>query len=140
MNQHTRKNALIVSAIILAVGLCWTAAPAAWAGDDPSIQGELRTNIHAAMQDFVKAQRVNGVFYQYDPVDGQMLRLHFKNLHSGIVKKGEFYVSCADFTDQHGRLLDLDFLVVPDGEKLRTTQAIVHAVDGTKRPYHVEAD
>ena len=44
----------------------------------------------------------------------------------------------ADFVDQDGRQIDVDFLVIPVGEELRTTQAIVHSVDGKKRKYHLE--
>lgn len=52
--------------------------------------------------------------------------------------KNGFYVSCADFVDQHGRKIDIDFLVRPAGDRLKTTQAIVHSIDGDKRQYHLE--
>jgi|TARA_B110000495_G_scaffold192771_1_gene197293 hypothetical protein len=61
-------------------------------------------------------------------------------LHKGVVKKGPFYVSCADFVDAKGRAYDLDFLVAGKGETLRVLQALVHSVDGEKRPYHLESD
>ena len=114
------------------------AEPAA-AGDDPSIKGSLRSGIQSAMNEFVDAQTVDGVLRLYDPVEGRLLQLRFDNLHSGIVRKGDFYVSCADFVDQGGRSIDVDFLVLPDGDTLRATQGIVHAVDGTKRKYHLES-
>jgi hypothetical protein len=96
------------------------------AGDDPSIKGELRKNIQAAMQSFIDQNSVGGVYYIYDPVNGKMLNLTFKKLHKGIVKKGNFYVSCADFTDPVNKIVDLDFLVIPDGDQLLVTQAIIH--------------
>jgi hypothetical protein len=110
------------------------------AGDDPSIKGELRSGIQQAMNDFVEEQTVDGVIRIYDPVEGRLLRLQFKKLHSGIVRKGDFYVSCADFGDKNGREIDMDFLVIPDGEALRATQAIIHSVDGKKRKYHLESE
>jgi hypothetical protein len=119
--------------LILTLGL------AARAGDDPSIKGDLRVRIQAAMNTYVASQTINGVFRVYDPVEGRLLRLKFKALHSGIVRKGDFYVSCADFVDQAGRRIDLDFLVLPDGRALRATQALVHSVDGKKRAYHLES-
>ena len=66
--------------------------------------------------------------------------MEFKALHKGVVKKGPFYVSCAGFVDAKGRAYDLDFLVAGKGETLRVLQALVHSVDGEKRPYHLESD
>ena len=114
------------------------AAPAAQAGNDPSIEGDLRKNIQAAMDSWVGEQTVDGTVRLYDPVEGRLLELRFEELHDGIVKKGDFYVSCADFADQDGRKIDVDFLVLPDGDELIATQAIVHSVDGKKREYHLE--
>ncbi len=114
------------------------AAPAAQAGNDPSIEGDLRKNIQAAMDSWVGEQTVDGTVRLYDPVEGRLLELRFEELHDGIVKKGDFYVSCADFADQDGRKIDVDFLVLPDGDELIATQAIVHSVDGKKRTYHLE--
>ncbi len=110
----------------------------ALAGDDPSIQGQLRTDIHASMRGFVDAQSVDGTIRVYDAVDGKLLSLKLDNIHEGIVRKGDFYVSCADFVDQGGRKIDVDFLVIPKEGELLTTQALVHSVDGKKRKYHLE--
>jgi hypothetical protein len=121
-----------------AAALVIGATTAAFAGDDPSIKGDLRTNIHAAMNEFVAGQTVDGAVRLYDAVDGKILSLTGYELHSGIVKKGDFYVSCADFVDQDGRKIDVDFLVVPNGDKLQATQGIVHSVAGDKRKYHLE--
>ena len=127
------------SGLLLASALCLSLASSVLAADDPSIKGELRIRIQSAMSDYVEAQTVNGVVRLYDPVEGKLLRLKFEGLHSGIVEKGDFYVSCADFVDQTGRKIDVDFLVVPDGKTLHATQGIVHAVDGDKRAYHLES-
>ncbi len=90
------------------------------------------------MDSWVDEQTVDGTVRLYDPVEGRLLELRFEELHDGIVKKGDFYVSCADFADQDGRKIDVDFLVLPDGDELIATQAIVHSVDGKKREYHLE--
>ncbi len=127
---------LLVPAVV--AGWLLVAGVTAQAGDDPSIKGDLRTNIHAAMNDFVGEQTVDGRVRLYDPVEGRLLSLEFDNLHEGIVRKGEFYVSCADFVDQDGRKIDVDFLVIPKGDELIATQALVHSVDGKKRKYHLE--
>ncbi len=126
-----------VASALLGVGLL-LGGVTAQAADDPSIQGEVRAGIHQAMNAFVAHQSVDGVVRLYDAVDGKLLRLRLEGVHQGIVKKGDFYVSCADFIDQDGRKIDVDFLVIPVGEGLRATQGIVHSVDGKKRKYHLE--
>ncbi len=89
------------------------------------------------MKEFVDKQTIDGVYRHYDPVAGKLLELVPGEIHSGIVKKGDFYVSCADFADSEGHKLDLDFLVIESGGELRM-QAIVHKVAGEKRPYELE--
>ena len=109
------------------------------AADDPSIKGDLRQNVKKSMNQYITQNSSDASLWVYDAVDGQLLKLKFVALHEGIVKKGDFYVSCADFTDQKGRKIDIDFLVRPAGNQLNTTQALVHSVDGKKRNYHLES-
>ena len=134
-NRKIWTSGPLAIAATLLLGLI---APTAEAGDDPSIKGDLRTDIHESMDAFVAQQTVDGAMRFYDPVDGKLLSLTSYELHSGIVKKGDFYVSCADFVDQEGRKIDVDFLVLPNDGQLKTTQGIVHSVEGVKREYHLE--
>lgn len=120
---------------ILTLGLVLPLSNSAFAGDDPSIKGQLRTDIQKAMQGFVAKRTVDGAYLLYDPVTNEVLRLRDVDLHKGIVKKGDFFVSCAGFKDQRGREIDVDILVLQDGDDVRATQAIVHKVAGRKRPY-----
>ena len=114
------------------------AATVASAADDPSIKGDLRTGIGNAMNEYIEDQTIDGKFYLYDAVGGQLLNLTFDSLHKGIVDKNGFYVSCADFIDQHGRKIDVDILIRPVENSLKATQAIVHSIYGDKRQYHLE--
>jgi hypothetical protein len=118
---------------------CVLPAASASAADDPSIQGETRQGIQAAMTSFIASHDAGDhTLLHYDPVTGKLLRLKLVELHDGIVRKGHFYVSCADFQDEGGGVVDIDFLVVPSGDDFRVNQAIVHKADGEKRTYHVE--
>lgn len=110
------------------------------AADDPSIGEPIRSQIQASMAAFIDEKTIDGVYSHYDPVTGQLLGLELAELHAGIVRKGDFYVSCADFVDGEGNKVDLDFLVLPDRDGVRTVQAIVHKADGVKRPYHLESE
>ncbi len=119
---------LMATAPIAIVGL-------AWAADDPSIPAPIRERAGVAMQEYLQTVSVGGLLRHYDPVAGELLDLKLEKLHAGLVKKGDFYVSCADFKDRKGRTVDVDLLALPMGEDLRVVQALVHAVSGQKRAY-----
>ena len=133
----TRKSlALIVAGLLLGLVL----SSLTRAEDDPSIKGKLRQDIQISMRSFIRSETIDGTFYLYDPVEGKLLRLKFDKLHEGILRKADFYVSCADFVDENGRKVDVDMLVRDSAGKLITTQAIVHAVNDSRREYHLESN
>jgi hypothetical protein len=107
------------------------------AGDDRSIKGQLRENIKSSMEQYINKQTIDGKLYVFDAVQNKLLTLTSGKLRHGIVKDGGFYLTCADYTDQDGNKIDLDFMVKKSGEKFITTQTIVHAVEDEYRPYHV---
>jgi hypothetical protein len=113
------------------------ASNSANAGDDRSIKGELRKNIQNSMEQYIKKQTIDGKLYVFDSVENELLTLTSGKLRLNIVKDGEFYLTCADYVDQKGKKIDLDFMVRKSGDKFITTQTIVHAVDEKYRPYHV---
>ena len=135
-----KNNSYSVVSLSLFFFVCslFVTSSLSFAGNDSSIDGELRKNIQLSMQAFFDSNSVGGVYSIYDPVDGKMRRLTFEELHKGIVKKGDYYVSCADFIDGHNKKVDLDFLVIPTGDHLQVTQAVIHSADGKKRKYHLE--
>ncbi len=108
------------------------------AADDPSIKGDVRTNVQQAMNELIQQRTVDGNFKFYDAITNKVHDLKLVELHDGIVKKGDFYVSCADFVDTKGNAIDMDFMVIPSGNKMIATQAILHKIDGKKRKYHLE--
>ncbi|NIO09056.1 MAG: hypothetical protein GTO40_13980 [Deltaproteobacteria bacterium] len=122
---------------ILTLGLILPLGNSAFAGNDPTIKGQLRADIQKAMQGYVAQRTVDGAFLLYDPVTDEVLRLTSAGIHKGIVKEGDFYVSCAGFKDQHGRDIDVDIMVIADDDNLRASQAFVHTVGGVKRVYNL---
>ncbi len=137
MNQQSTSSIrrLIQSSLIFALLF---ATGNALAGDDSTIKGDLRSNIQSAMNDMIQQRTVNGTFKYYDPQNNKVYDLKLVELHDGIVKKGDYYVSCADFVAPGGKKVDMDFLVLPGNGKPVATQAIMHKVDGKKRKYHLE--
>ena len=140
--MEDEMKTLLLRTIILTLstifGLSILTITTVTAADDPSIKGELREDIKASMMSFIDSNMINDKYYIYDAVGGKLLDLKFAKLHEGVVKKGDFYVSCADFIDNNGTKVDIDFLVIKDGDTLKTIQAVVHSLDGEKRKYHLE--
>jgi hypothetical protein len=109
-----------------------------WGADDPSITGDTRKGIQSAMTSHIQGNLFDGKYVVYDAVDGHLKKLKFDKVHEGIVKKGGFYVSCADFVDDQGKQYDLDLLVVEERGSFRVLETVVHSIDGKKRKYHLE--
>ena len=133
--MKTSLHKTLIWTLTVIFGLSIVAATAA---NDPSIKGSLREDIKISMKAFIESNTINGRYYIYDAVEGRLLELKFAKLHEGIVKKGDFYVSCADFVDKNDTKVDLDFLVIKNGDNLQTIQAVVHSLNGKKRKYHLE--
>jgi len=136
MRLHSTKSLrrLLQGSLIAAV----LASGSALAADDPSIKGDLRSNVNSAMNEMIQQRTINGTFKFYDQLKNKVYDLKLVELHDGIVKKGDYYVSCADFVDSQGNKVDMDFFVQASNGKLIATQAIMHKVDGKKRKYHLE--
>ena len=111
---------------------------AAFAADDPNILDPTRSGVQEAMKEHITENTVGDKYVIYDAVEGKLKRLDFAELHKGVVRKGAFLVSCADFHDGDGEKYDLDFLVVQKGYNFHVLQALVHKVGDVKRKYHVE--
>lgn len=107
------------------------------AANDPTITGQVRIDIQDAMKKYIDKQTADGKLYVFDAVQNKLLKLTFDNLHSKVVNDGGFYISCADFIDQDGSKVDLDFMVRLSDNMYVMNQTIVHKVNGKKRPYHV---
>lgn len=124
----------LITAVLIIVGIATTG----FAANDPSIKGQMRVGIQAAMNEHIKHNTVDMQYAIYDAGKGELKWLTLDKLHEGIVNKGDFYVSCADFVDAQGKKYDIDFLVVQEAGTYRVLEAVVHAEDGKKRKYHLE--
>lgn len=130
------KNKILCAGMIL----LYVSSIALFAADDPSIKQPLRGKIQKSMEKYIKENSIDGRFPLYDAVKGKLLWLKLDKLHEGIVKKTDFYVSCADFHDVAGTYYDIDFLVTKNGLKIKTVEAVVHkeGKNSEKRKYHLE--
>ena len=124
-----KRMLTVLIAMTLMMGLSIHAA------DDPSIEGATRKGIQKAMNDHIQANKVDTKYVIYDAVANKLLKLDYDYLHDGIIKKGGFYVSCADFNDNTGTTYDIDILAVEQNGTFKVVDTIVHKVGDEKRTY-----
>ncbi len=77
----------------------------------------------------------NGYYGVLDQDTNEMLLLKLVTLRDdrwGKLKNGGYFV-CARMADKNGVLYDIDFILVPQRDRLVLTRVLVHAVDGKER-------
>lgn len=101
------------------------AVPAAPSNDD----------IKNAMTTYVDSEsKETGTFDVYDPETGKIRTLKLDRVHERVGKTGDYYYSCADFTDtESGEKLDLDIDVEDKDGQLNVADVRIHKVEGKER-------
>jgi len=92
-------------------------------------------DIRNTMTAYVTAQSAaNGTFNVKDPDTGETVSLSLVNVHERIGKTGDYYYSCADFTNANTEeLYDLDLDVADNGGTLSVVEVRIHKVGGEAR-------
>lgn len=99
-------------------------------------------NIRQAMENYVmEKSKKTGTFEVYDPEINKTRKLSLVRVHERVGKTGDYYYSCADFTDEDtGKLLDLDLDVEHKDGNLSVVDVRIHKVDGNERYTYDEND
>ena len=92
-------------------------------------------DIRNAMTAYVTEQSAaNGTFNVKDPDTGETVSLTLVNVHERVGKTGDYYYSCADFTNANtGDLYDLDLDVADNNGTLSVVEVRIHKVAGEAR-------
>jgi hypothetical protein len=114
--MQMRYVLFVVLFLITLVGACSSEAGGV---DKKAVQEAMRTYIDA------KVARGGGTY------DIQGTKADFDYIHSGVKKKGDLYVSCADFITG-GDVYDIDYYVKSDGEKHVVVKELFHKKNGKK--------
>jgi len=72
---------------------------------------ESRTQLQAAMQSHIDRISIGGVFPYVDLKTGQVRKLHPAAGHPMMLRLGDHFVLCADFRDEAGKAVNIDFYV-----------------------------
>jgi len=98
-----------------------------------------REAVQAAMLEYIDATAKDGHNLIFDPIKGDFVPARFVKLHKNLsFIAGRFYVSCADFTDPEGHLIDIDYMVADHDGYFAVFQSVIHKRDGKMRDKHME--
>lgn len=96
--------------------------------------------VKKSIEEHVKAQSkgTGGVFVIHDDKLKKDWRLKLTKIHDPVrmFEKGgkTIYFACSDFTSVEGKdVLDIDFWMVPKGDKLEVTDTKIHKLNGQPR-------
>ena len=136
--KFTRRQA---ANLLLAPALFHTAATAGArkVSAASEVLPETQEAIQAAMLEYIDATAINGKHLIFDAVKGDYVEAQFTKLHKNLsVVEDTFYVSCADFVDGNGNILDVDYMVAESYGYWSVFQAVIHAREGAVRESHME--
>ena len=88
-------------------------------------------------------QNKNGGWYKMeDPKTNQTLSMKLDHVHRERLAKldAKTYFACPDFKTDDGHMVDVDFFMKDDGEKLVMSDATIHKIDGKPRYNWKEKD
>jgi len=99
-------------------------------------------DIRGTMKSYILGKAAaSGSFDVKDPETGNVRRLALVKVHERVGKTGDYYYSCADFTDlDSGEVLDLDLDVEDNGGNLSVADVRIHKVSGKERYTYDEND
>jgi hypothetical protein len=82
-----------------------------------------------------KSREHHGVFQVADPVLNKTWDLKLDHVHTERLSKltPDTYFACVDMKDPNGRVVDVDFFLKSEGDKLEMTDTTIHKIEGKPR-------
>jgi hypothetical protein len=89
-----------------------------------------------------KSKANNGVFKVEDPELKKTWDLKLDHVHTERLSKlsADTYFACVDMKDPNGRVIDVDFFLKSDGDKLEMSNTTIHKIEGKPRYNWKEED
>jgi hypothetical protein len=77
----------------------------------------LKVSLQAAMQRHIDRTAIDGAYLHLNGATGEIRRLYPVAAHPAIMRVGEYFVLCADFLDEAGEKVNVDFYLAPRGSE-----------------------
>lgn len=107
-----------------------------------TVSGNLRSELRAAMVDYIDANSVDGTYFHLDPANGTVVTYEPVEVFAVVLKLGEHFVICSSFDTRDGKTVYLDFLAVHAEGEARVLEAFAEKRHVTRKMVraHQEAE
>ncbi len=87
---------------------------------------ETKVRLQSDLQKHIYRSLVDGAFHTLDSQTGEVKALYPRVSHPMILTMGKYYVMCADFRDEHGNDVDIDFYMIRKARGFQVFRAEVN--------------
>ncbi|TQV77850.1 hypothetical protein [Denitrobaculum tricleocarpae] len=115
----------------LALSACVAAGFAHTPARAETASTELRSELRAAMVDYINANSIDGKFYHLNQASGTLETYEPADVSAVVLKVGDHYVICSSFETADGKTVYLDFFAVQAQGKAEVLQLIAEKRDLT---------
>ena len=110
----------------IAIAIAFTVLTVTPARAGGKVAQEDRVALQLALMEYVDAKTFDGRFLHFDAEQKELLGLYPANLHPMIVPATGFYFLCADFRDDQGGKVDVDFVATKTESGFRVIQTMIN--------------
>jgi hypothetical protein len=93
------------------------------------------TDLEKRIKEDIAEKSKDGVFKVEDPELHKTWDLKLDHVHTERLSKlnADTYFACVDMKDPNGKLIDVDFFLKSNGDKLEMTDTTIHKIEGKPR-------
>jgi hypothetical protein len=99
-------------------------------------------DLEKAIKHDIAEKSTDGVFKVHDPELKKTWDLKLDHVHTERLSKlsADTYFACVDMRDPQGKVIDVDFFLKSNGDKLEMTDTTIHKIEGKPRYNWKEED
>jgi hypothetical protein len=100
------------------------------------------TDLEKRIKEDIAEKSKDGVFKVEDPHLNKTWDLKLDHVHTERLSKlsADTYFACVDMKDPNGKVIDVDFFLKSNGDKLEMTDTTIHKIEGKPRYNWKEED
>lgn len=125
-----------------ALSACVAAGFACSPASAETVSTSLRSELRAAMVDYIDANSVDGMYFHLDPANGTVVTYEPVEVFAVVLKVGAHFVICSSFDTADGKTVYLDFLAIHAEGEARVLEAFAEKRHVTRKMVraHQEAE
>lgn len=97
-----------------------------------------RVRLQTVLMEYIDGKSVDGRFLHFDAERQEMVQYYPANLHPMIIPKGDIYFLCADFRDETGGEIEVDFIATRGDSGFQVIQTMVNNRDVIRQMMQAE--